>query len=90
MTFDEKRAEGRLRIGLRVMYRMAYLEEAVIRKAVIQDISNSGLCLRTSTFHDKGTHIQVKIPHILEPKLGTVVWISDKEGDTYKMGVRFL
>jgi hypothetical protein len=55
------------------------------------NISSSGICFYTDSFHEKGTNLQVMLPQILDsPKTCTVVWHSEKYNDRYKIGAHFL
>lgn len=88
---DEKRAQSRLQMDLLVLYKVSNHQSAVIKKAMTRDVSNSGICFYTDTFHEKGTNLQIMLPHIFDsPKSCTVVWRSEKYNERYKIGARFL
>jgi hypothetical protein len=88
---EEKRARHRLQMDLPVLYKVSYHQSAAFKKAITGDISTSGICFYTCTFHKKGTNLQIVLPHIFDsPRTCTVVWCSKNYHDLYKIGAHFL
>lgn len=88
---EEKRAQYRLQMDVPVLYKVSNHQSVAIKKGMTCNISKSGICFYTDTFHEKGINLQVMLPHILDsPKTCTVVWHSEKYDDRYKIGAHFL
>jgi hypothetical protein len=88
---EEKRTQNRLQIDVTIFYKASNHESVAINKATTWNLSKSGICFYTDTFHEKGTNLQVLLPYILHsPKTCTVVWNSRIHEDNYKIGAHFL
>jgi len=87
---EEKRNHFRLRIDLPVLYKTSDHKANTIKKTKTYDISDSGICFYTDTFHKKGTNLQVTLQNIFDsPKTCTVKWHSQEKDKVYKIGVHF-
>lgn len=88
---EEKRTHYRVEMAVPVLYKVCNQQSGAIKKATTCNMSNSGICLYTDSFHEKGTNLQVMLQQIFEsPKTCTVVWHSEKDDDHFKIGAHFL
>jgi len=88
---EEKRTKYRLQMDVPVLYKVCNQQSGAIKKATTCNITSSGICFYTDSFHEKGTNLQVMLQQILDsPKTCTVVWHSEKYENRYKIGAHFL
>ena len=88
MTSFERRINGRSDLESKVEYGLNYKDEVFLEGDIV-NISQSGLCLNTSTELREGQEIIFKDILPAGYQTATVVWIEKTDGNYYLVGLQF-
>lgn len=86
---DEKRSTERYDYAARIEYVLDSHEPARIFKAVIINISESGMGIYTFWPFQAGQEIVIKSLLPVGPRRATICWIKQEQQSMYKMGLKF-
>jgi len=88
MTSFERRKNGRAVLESKVEYVLNYKDEVFLEGDIV-NISESGLCLNTSTELKEGQEIIFKDILLAGYKTANVVWIDKTDDNYYTVGLQF-
>jgi len=80
---------GRSNINCTIEYVLDPFKPDETSSGLIENISESGFCLITSTPLKEGQEITIKSLLYLPSQVAVVCWIKQEDDNTYKAGLRF-